>query len=181
MLDSYLSQGPASKGPVGLMRGIGALAILALLAACATSVEDNDPAEGGFFKAVQGVSGGQYEERQRRQEEQLARERQLSERLEQRHQQILRDQAQLDREIEDYRQRVARLQSRIAESRQLLLGFEGDNRSLVESLDSAERRLSELNAEVGGGEQIDSGNVDQIMAEIREIELLVTQLTRDLG
>lgn len=159
----------------------GILVTSVFLVGCATTAEDNDPSEGGFIRAVQGVSGGQYEERQRRQEEQLARERELSDRLEGRHQEIMRDQAALDREIESFRKKVSGLQSQIASARQMLMRTEGENRELVESLDAAENRLSMLNSSARGGDEIDFDNVDRIMSEIEEIELLVAQLTSDMG
>lgn len=159
----------------------GVLVISFFLFGCATTAEENDPSEGGFVKAVQGVSGGQYEERQRRKEEELAKERELSDRLARRHQEILRDQSALDREIESFRKKVAGLQSRIANARQALMGTEGENRELIESLDAAENRLAMLNNSAEGGDEIDFDNVDRIMAEIEEIESLVAQLTGDMS
>lgn len=159
----------------------GILVTFIFLFGCATSAEDNDPSEGGFVRAVKGVSGGQYEERQRRQEEQLARERELSDRLDRRHLEITRNQAALDREIESFRKKVAGLQSRIGDARQALMSTEGENRELAESLDAAENRLTMLTSSAKGGDEIDFDNVDRIMAEIEEIELLVVQLTADVS
>lgn len=159
----------------------GVLVTFIFLFGCATTAEENDPSEGGFVRAVKGVSGGQYEERQRRKEEQLARERELSDRLDRRHQEIMRNQAALDRKIKSFREKVAGLQSRIANARQVLLSTEGKNRELVESLDAAENRLTMLNTSAKAGDEIDFDNVERIMAEIEEIELLVAQLTRDVN
>lgn len=157
---------------------VAALAVAAAaLAGCATTPEQNNPADGGFFRAVQGVSGGQYEQRQRQRETELSEREEVGRRLSERYEQIQRDQEALDREIEDLTRRLGDLEAQIAWAGGQLDSLQTDNVELRRSLDAASARLARARREARDGSGIGEHNVQRIASEINEIEALVTQLT----
>ncbi len=157
---------------------VAALAATAsVLVGCATTPEQNNPAEGGLFRAVQGVSGGQYEQRRQQREETLSESEEVNRRLSERYQQIQRDQEVLDREIEDLTRRLGDLEHQVAQAHRHLNSLQTDNVELRRSLDAASARLARARREARDGSGIGEHNVQRIAGEINEIEALVTQLT----
>ncbi len=152
---------------------------LLLISGCAATPEQNDPAEGGFWRAVQGVSGGQYEERQRRQEADLEHQHELSRRLDQRYQEILHDQAELDEEIAYYQEKLDELDLKIAKAIEKLSRLDTDNEESRGSLRAAEERISEIRFEMHEGQVQNRHDIERIMMEIEEMEQLVAGLTTD--
>jgi len=160
-----------------LMRGIVVIGVLTLLGGCATTTEQNDPAQGGFWRAVQGVSGGQYEERQRRQEAELDQQQEVSRRLDERYAEIRRDQEHLDEQIRKYQMKVKDVKRRVANSIAFLSSLEGDNRAVIQALEETEGQLADLRVQTSTEYALELQDIERIMKEIEEMESLVSQLT----
>jgi chromosome segregation ATPase len=123
------------------------------LTACATTAESNDPAMGGFGNAINGVWGGQYEERlaTRRAEQDAARRRQmeinsvLAPLLAQRDQLSLSIR-QSESRIQAQGVRIARLNEEISRGRNATTSQRSRLGELETQLTSLQRRASAFDA-----------------------------------
>lgn len=162
----------------GLVAAI--LAATGLVGGCATTAEQNNPADGGFFRAVQGVSGGQYEQRLQQREETLDESEQVGQRLSERYRQLQQEQAELDREIDALQGRLGELDAQLLQARRQLDTVQSGNVDLRRSLDNATARLERARRELRASEGLGAHSVQRLASEIGEIEVLVTQLTANL-
>lgn len=150
------------------------------LAACASTPEQNDPSEGGFFRAVQGVSGGQYEARRQAREAELAAEERQGQRLDDRLAQLEAEQAELDRQIAMAKEDLEAVDQDIEQALSQLEALGKSNSKLERDFQQAQLRLAELRHSLTDERYYSNAEIQQIAASIQEIEQLVLTLTAQL-
>jgi len=158
---------------------IGWLALW-LLAGCATMPEENDPSEGGFIRAVQGVSGGQYEARKQARKEELARQQATGQQLQQRLAEIEAEQAEVDEEISAMLHEIEILSEEVDVAMRQLEALGDSNTGLQRDFLTAQNRLIELQRALNEQEYYSLSEIEQIGQSIREVDELVATLTAEL-
>lgn len=149
------------------------LAAASTIAGCATTAEQNNPAEGGFWNGVAGVMGGQYDERVEQKEEQLSQEQELNARLEARKRELEKESAQLEQEIGLTRERIVQLDESIALASEQLSDATEENRERKMEFDIARSRLAEFMEVIDSPTSTSSVEITSINKSLDSIETLV--------
>lgn len=156
------------------------LPVAFLAAGCATTARQNDPAEGGLFRAVQGVSGGQYEERRRQREEELQRQREIGNRLDARLADLDDEQNELEAEIRRLVDSLDDINESIERGMRQLERVEGDRSEIEERFRAAQLKVFDLRHTLADEEVYTQSEIHEIGQSVAEIEELVVQLTAEL-
>lgn len=151
-----------------------------LAAGCATTAQQNDPSEGGFFRAVQGVSGGQYDERQEQREVELQRQEEIGRRLDARLNELDEEQNELNAEIRQVVTRLDEVNAAIEEGMQRLDNVKGERSELAERFRAAQMRVFELRHTLADEHLYTISEIEEIERSVTEIEQLVVALTSEL-
>lgn len=158
---------------------LACLAAGVLISGCATSPEENDPSEGGFWRGVQGVSGGQYEERIREREDRITREQQHTQELSRRYNEILAEQAEVEKRTAEIKSRIRTIEREIQRLENNLVLEHAENQELALQLEEAKERVR-LFRESSMDQPMTFDELEASLAELSQIEEIARVLTASL-